>query len=101
MTPEDLLRVEPEVLAKLILHKRERISQSLPKIIESLGEEKHTAENLARKSRAEKGMKAKENAKPNNKVILLIFIYFPFKVIYKRLYIRHFCHITCQYKQNF
>ena len=54
MTPEDLLRVEPEVLAKLILHKRERISQSLPKIIESLGEEKHTAENLARKSRAEK-----------------------------------------------
>ena len=54
MTPEDLLRVEPEVLAKLILHKRERISQSLPKIIESLGEEKHTAENLARNSRASK-----------------------------------------------
>ena len=54
MTPEDLLRVEPEVLAKLILHKRERISQSLPEIIESLGEEKHTAENLARKSRSKK-----------------------------------------------
>ncbi len=54
MTPEDLLRVEPEVLAKLILHKRERISQSLPKIIESIGDEKHIAENLARKSRAKK-----------------------------------------------
>ena len=51
MTPEDLLRVEPKVLAKLILHKRERISHSLPKTIESVATEKHTAEKLARRSR--------------------------------------------------
>ena len=54
MTPEDLLRVEPEVLAKLILHKRERISQTLPQIIETVGAEKQTAEKLARRSRDKK-----------------------------------------------
>jgi len=54
MTPEDLLRVEPKVLAKLILHKRERISQSLPKMIDSIGTEKQTAEKLARRSRDKK-----------------------------------------------
>lgn len=54
MTPEDLLRVEPKVLAKLILHKRERISHSLPKTIESVAAEKHTAEKLARHSRTVK-----------------------------------------------
>ena len=59
MTPEDLLRVEPKVLAKLILHKRERISHSLPKTIESIAAEKHTAENLARRSR-----NAKEEIEP-------------------------------------
>tara|TARA_B100000424_G_C22901356_1_gene479362 strand:- start:467 stop:1228 length:762 start_codon:yes stop_codon:yes gene_type:complete len=69
MTPEDLLRVEPEVLAKLILHKRERISQSLPKIIESIGEEKHTAENLARNSRASKeGLEPKVSNLYNERV---------------------------------
>ena len=54
MTPEDLLLMKPEVLAKLILHKRERISQSLPKIIESVATEKATAEKLARQSRNKK-----------------------------------------------
>jgi hypothetical protein len=54
MTPEDLLRVEPEVLAKLILHKRERVSQSLPKMIDSIAAEKQTAEKLARRSRDKK-----------------------------------------------
>ena len=54
MTPEDLLLVKPEVLAKLILHKRERISQSLPEIIESVATEKATAEKLARQSRDKK-----------------------------------------------
>ncbi len=54
MTPEDLLLVKPEVLAKLILHKRERISQSLPEIIESVATEKATAEKLARQSRYKK-----------------------------------------------
>ena len=54
MSPEDLLRVEPEVLAKLILHKRERVSQSLPKTIEEVAIEKSTAEKLARQSRARK-----------------------------------------------
>ena len=47
-------RVEPEVLAKLILHKRERVSQSLPKTIEEVAIEKSTAEKLARQSRAKK-----------------------------------------------
>ncbi len=46
--------VKPEVLAKLILHKRERISQSLPEIIESVATEKATAEKLARQSRDKK-----------------------------------------------
>ena len=46
--------VEPEVLAKLILHKRERVSQSLPKTIEEVAIEKSTAEKLARQSRARK-----------------------------------------------
>ncbi len=54
MTPEDLLRIEPQVLAKLILHKRERISQSLPGIIETVATEKATAEKLARQSRDKK-----------------------------------------------
>ena len=54
MTPEDLLLVKPEVLAKLILHKRERISQSLPEIIESVATEKAIAEKLARQSRDRK-----------------------------------------------
>ena len=54
MTPEDLLLVKPEVLAKLILHKRERILQSLPEIIESVATEKAIAEKLARQSRDRK-----------------------------------------------
>ena len=54
MSPEDLLRVEPEVLAKLILHKREVISQKLPETIETIAEEKLTAEKLARQSRSKK-----------------------------------------------
>ncbi len=52
MTPEDLLRVEPEVLAKLILHKRERIAQKLPELISNTGDEKLTAENFARQARS-------------------------------------------------
>ena len=54
MTPEDLLRVEPEVLAKLILHKRERIAQKLPELISNTGNEKQTAENFARQARSMK-----------------------------------------------
>ena len=54
MTPEDLLLVKPEVLAKLILHKRERILQLLPEIIESVATEKAIAEKLARQSRDRK-----------------------------------------------
>ncbi|GIQ97456.1 MAG: hypothetical protein CM15mP3_04900 [Candidatus Poseidoniales archaeon] len=54
MSPEDLLRVEPEVLAKLILHKREQITQKLPGTIETIAEQKLTAEKLARQSRSKK-----------------------------------------------
>ena len=54
MSPEDLLRVEPEVLAKLILHKRELITQKLPGTIETIADQKLTAEKLARQSRTKK-----------------------------------------------
>lgn len=54
VSPEDLLRVKPEVLAKLILHKRERVSESLPKALDQIGTNKHTSENLARQSRTKK-----------------------------------------------
>jgi flagellar biosynthesis chaperone FliJ len=54
MTPEDLMAVRTEVLTKLILHKRERIIQSLPELISQTGDEKHTAEKIARKARRNK-----------------------------------------------
>lgn len=54
MTPEDLMAVRTEVLTKLILHKRERIMQSLPELISKTGDEKHTAEKIARKARSNK-----------------------------------------------
>ena len=54
MSPDDLMSVRPEVLAKLILHKRERLVEKLPKLIAELGEQKQISENLARRSRANK-----------------------------------------------
>tara|TARA_B100001778_G_C18440737_1_gene562201 strand:- start:171 stop:893 length:723 start_codon:yes stop_codon:yes gene_type:complete len=54
MTPKDLMAVRTEVLTKLILHKRERITQSLPELISQTGDEKHTAEKMARKARSNK-----------------------------------------------
>ena len=54
VTPKDLMAVRTEVLTKLILHKRERIIQSLPELISQTGDEKHTAEKIARKARRNK-----------------------------------------------
>lgn len=54
VTPKDLMAVRTEVLTKLILHKRERIIQSLPELISQTGDEKHTAEKIARKARSNK-----------------------------------------------
>ena len=54
MSPDDLMSVRPEVLARLILHKRERLVEKLPKLIAELGEQKQISENLARRSRANK-----------------------------------------------
>ena len=54
MTPEDLLRIQPQVLAKLILHKRQRLIESLPKLIETIAKEKHRVEVMTRQFRAKK-----------------------------------------------
>lgn len=54
VTPEDLMAVRTEVLTKLILHKRERITQSLPQLLSQTGDEKHTAEKIARQARSNK-----------------------------------------------
>lgn len=54
VTPEDLMAVRTEVLTKLILHKRERITQSLPQLLSQTGDEKHTAEKIARHARSNK-----------------------------------------------
>ena len=54
VTPEDLMAVRTEVLTKLILHKRERITQSLPQLLSQTGDEKHTAEKIARQVRSNK-----------------------------------------------
>ena len=51
MSPENLMSIEPEVLAKLILHKRERLVENLPEVVAKVGEQKQIAENLARRSR--------------------------------------------------
>ena len=39
VTPKDMMAVRTEVLTKLILHKRERITQSLPELISQTGDE--------------------------------------------------------------
>ena len=54
VTPKDLMDVRPEVLTKLILHKRERIAESLPQLIAQTGDEKQSAEKIARRARNEK-----------------------------------------------
>ena len=60
VTPKDLMDVRPEVLTKLILHKRERITESLPQLIAQTGDEKQSAENIARRARTEKeGLESK------------------------------------------
>ena len=48
------MAVRTEVLTKLILHKRERITQSLPQLLSQTGDEKHTAEKIARQVRSNK-----------------------------------------------
>ena len=60
VTPKDLMDVRPEVLTKLILHKRERITESLPQLIAQTGDEKQSAEKTARRARTEKeGLESK------------------------------------------
>ena len=54
VTPKDLMDVRPEVLTKLILHKRERITESLPQLIAQTGDEKQSAEKMARRARTQK-----------------------------------------------
>tara|TARA_B100001559_G_C16361020_1_gene557394 strand:- start:68 stop:790 length:723 start_codon:yes stop_codon:yes gene_type:complete len=75
VTPKDLMAVRTEVLTKLILHKRERITQSLPQLISQTGDEKHTAEKIARKARSNKeNLESKiTNLKTERKVVTQVF----------------------------
>jgi len=75
VTPKDLMAVRTEVLTKLILHKRERITQSLPQLISQTGDEKHTAEKMARKARINKeNLESKiTNLKTERKVVTQVF----------------------------
>ena len=54
MTPRDLLAVSPEFLAKAILHRREKIVDSLPSQMAKRQEERQIAANLAKDSRAKR-----------------------------------------------
>lgn len=69
------MAVRTEVLTKLILHKRERITQSLPQLISQTGDEKHTAEKMARKARINKeNLESKiTNLKTERKVVTQVF----------------------------
>ena len=51
MTPEDLLSVSPDFLAKTILHRREVMMQDLPDNLANRQEEKQIAAKLAQESR--------------------------------------------------
>ena len=51
MTPEDLLTVSPDFLAKTILHRREVMMQDLPDNLANRQEEKQIAAKLAQESR--------------------------------------------------
>ena len=69
------MAVRTEVLTKLILHKRERITQSLPQLISQTGDEKHTAEKIARKARSNKeNLESKiTNLKTERKLVTQVF----------------------------
>ena len=54
MTPEDLLTVSPDFLAKTILHRREVMMQDLPDNLANRQEEKQIAAKLAQESRVRK-----------------------------------------------
>ena len=51
MTPEELLSIQPDVMAKLIIHKRERLLETIPDKMELAEQEKINAEQAAKKSK--------------------------------------------------
>ena len=51
MTPEELLSIQPDVMAKLIIHKRERLLETIPDKFELAEQEKLNAEQAAKKSK--------------------------------------------------
>ena len=51
MTPEELLSIQPDVMAKLIIHKRERLLETIPDKMELAEQEKIKAEQAAKKSK--------------------------------------------------
>ena len=54
MTPQDLLAVSPDFLAKTILHRREMMMQDLPNNLAKRQEERHIAAKLAQDSKQRK-----------------------------------------------
>ena len=54
MTPQDLLAVSPDFLAKTILHRREKMMLDLPSNLAKRQEERHIAAKLAQDSKARK-----------------------------------------------
>ncbi len=54
MTPQDLLAVSPDFLAKTILHRREKMMLDLPSNLAKRQDERHIAAKLAQDSKARK-----------------------------------------------
>ncbi len=51
MTPQDLLAITPNFLAKAVLHRREKLVEQLPEQLSKRQDERQNAENLARSSK--------------------------------------------------
>jgi uncharacterized coiled-coil DUF342 family protein len=54
MTPQDLLAISPEFLAKAVLHRREKLVSKLPEQMSKRQDERQNAEKLARSSKAKR-----------------------------------------------
>ena len=61
MTPEELLSIQPDVMAKLIIHKRERLLETIPDKFELAEQEKLNAEQAAKKSKVIKRKPVSKN----------------------------------------
>jgi hypothetical protein len=53
MRPEELLEMTPALLAKSILHRRERLAETIPEQLDARQDELRAAEPLARSAKVE------------------------------------------------